>query len=33
MKDFESQVEKVRLVDHSELTWQFEPKHDSVVAF
>lgn len=24
MKDFESQVEKVRLVDHSELTWHFE---------
>lgn len=33
MKDFESQVEKVRLVDHTELTWHFELKLDSVVAF
>lgn len=33
MKDFENQVEKVKLVDYSEHTLHFEVKHDSVETF
>lgn len=33
MEDFESQVEKVRRVDYSELTLHFELKHDFVEIF
>lgn len=33
MEDFESQVEKVRRVDYSELTLHFELKHDFAEIF